>query len=116
MDAYRVTVKRPPEFLAAILEAVCGEAMVSFEGDLAVLRDAGLPGMSITETARLRRHTIAPTQEFAVVPVRSDTLPAMVSLCGRLGLRSRVLHVQIEEGGDLGRHTSVFLRNPRMGG
>jgi hypothetical protein len=101
MEAYWVDVRRPIEFLSAVLEAFCGQARLSLEGDLEALRGVSLPGASRDETSCLRRNTIWPKQDFIVVPLVREILPTLVALCSRLGLRRRVLHVQIEDGGAL---------------
>ena len=103
MEAFRVSVKRPIEFLTSVLEAFSSEedAKVSFEGDLQMLRNASLAGASTDETTCLRRQTLEPILDFLVIPLSRHNLRVLVSLCGRVGVRTRVIHVQIESGGVL---------------
>jgi hypothetical protein len=102
MDVFRVGVTRPVEFLTAVLEAFsgCESAKVSFEGDLEFMHEGGIGG-SVAETRSLRRQTIEPLRDFVVVPLSQHNLDILVSLCGRIGVRTRVHHVQIEASGVL---------------
>lgn len=103
MQAFRVRVNRPIEFLTSVLEAFSADeaAQVSFEGELRMLREADLTGTSSSETTCLRRQTMEPLQDFMVITLSPRNLPVLRSLYGRVGLRARVLHVQIEVGGAL---------------
>jgi hypothetical protein len=101
MARYSVEVARPIEFLAAMAEAYSGRGRLSLEGDLGALRGCDLSGASLDETPVLRRNTLEPQQDFTVIPLTEQTLPTLVALFSRIGLASRVLHIQIESRGAL---------------
>jgi hypothetical protein len=103
MQAFRISIKRPIEFLTSVLEAFSSDedAKVSFEGDLQMLQKVGLASVSLDETTCLRRHILEPMQDFLVIPLSRHNLQVLVSLFGRVGVRTRVVHVQIESRGGL---------------
>ena len=98
---FRVHVKKPIEFMDAVLRAYAGETRLSLEGDLAALGHDPWPGAGRDETAVLKRSTISPRQDFLVVPLGPETVPALLSLMHRIGLRRNVWHLQIEKDGQL---------------
>lgn len=101
MDAYRVHVKRPIDFLDVVFTCYAGESLVSFEGDLTVLRNGHMPGLSEAETACLRRQTVEPQEDFLVAPLTREALPALQAMCRRAGVRNRITHIEIEHDGEL---------------
>jgi hypothetical protein len=101
MQTFRVDVRHPVEFLGAVIDAFGEAARISFEGDLDVLRQVRLPGASEGETAALRRGTTTPSQDFRVIPLSREVVPSLLAVLPRVGLRSNVLHVQVEQAGQL---------------
>jgi hypothetical protein len=98
---YRVQVRKPIEFLKAVLPVFVGDARLSLEGDLSVFDENPPSGTTREETQILRRNTSAPKQDFAVITLDSRTLPHLLALLPRLDIRSRILNIQIEQGGAL---------------
>lgn len=77
-------------------------SLMSLEGDLSTIRRLSIPGESQRPTQLLRRRTDDPIQDFIVVPVTPETVAVLEKrLLPRVGLRNRVLHVQLESGGEL---------------
>jgi hypothetical protein len=82
----------------AMVEAFCGDAHMSLEGDLFCLRWEGGVAPHPRIAALLRRQTIWPRQSYAVLPLEPPTISEIVqNVLPRIGLRRRVIHVQIEK-------------------
>ena len=75
---------------------------LSLEGDLSKL-DASMKLIgSSEESSKLRRHTISPRQDFVILPLDDESIQLIEKRVLHLvGLRSRVIHVQIEQAGKL---------------
>jgi hypothetical protein len=93
-------VKNKNRFLLTVMNDLAGNAHISFEGDSKVLGLADLQGASQLENVVLKRNTLAPRQEFVIVPLDSSTIPAIFSKIGGTIPKS-VLHIQIEKNGRL---------------
>ena len=87
-------------FLLALMKELAGEARISFEGDLDGLALGSLPGASSEETDVLKRNTLLPKQGFVVLPLEETTIPKIFKAMGG-SIPRRILHVQIEKGGNL---------------
>jgi hypothetical protein len=86
--------------LLALMEALAGDAHLSFEGDLHGFRLREIAGAIDQETATLKRNTRWPDQDFVVVPLEPATVRPVFSAIGG-NVPRRILHVQIEKGGKL---------------
>ena len=93
-------VKDRTRLLLAIMQALAGDAQISFEGDLRHFRLSQFAGASQKETAALRRSTFWPKQGFVVVPLEPGTETAILSaISGQVP--KRIIHIQIEKEGVL---------------
>jgi hypothetical protein len=88
--------------LTSVMKLLVGNAHISFEGDLSQFPFASVPGASPDETDVLKRNTIAPPQDFVVLPLESDTIDEILrAFPQRGGVTTDILHVQIEKDGVL---------------
>jgi hypothetical protein len=87
-------------FLKAVMQELAGECYISFEGNLSALKFDGLRGASKEETQTLKRNTIWPKQDFIVVTLETDLIPAIMAAIGGTIPKS-ILHIQIERHGSL---------------
>ena len=99
---YQVRVREPVEFVRAALDHFQPDCLLSLEGDLSHCDTAHVPGASSEPTDVLRRSTISPKQEFIVLPVTAETRETISrEVLPQVGLKNRVLHVQVASGGRL---------------
>ena len=101
MDAgYSVVTRKASLLLNLVLEHFCGGAHLSFEGDLSQCDTSVLRDCSFTPTDVLRRNTVQPLGDFVIIPLDPDTKDTLLkSVLPRVGLRSRINHIQIEKDG-----------------
>jgi hypothetical protein len=93
-------VRNKNQFLSRVMEALAGNATISFEGGTSILGLSAIPGAQEEESSVLKRNTLAPRQTFLIVPLEPATLTAIWKGIG--GTVSRdVLHIQIDKGGRL---------------
>jgi len=99
-SAAKWKVRDKPGLLLAILEKLGGNVHMSFEGDLRGFGLDKFPGASDKETPILKRNTIAPRQDFLVVPLESsmahNIFPALSG-----AVPQRIIHIQLEKDGVL---------------
>jgi len=95
---YKIKDKRL--FLLAAMELLAGDAQISFEGELSATKLSSVPGATGDETEVLTRNTIAPRQDFCVLPLDAGKARAILIALGGT-IPRRVLHVQIQKGGKL---------------
>jgi hypothetical protein len=102
MASHLLNVREKPAFLHALMRELAENAHISFEGDLSSCRGLfELPGASSLETA-LRRNTIAPVEEFVVLPLESDTVSWIFQrVQAKRCLVEQIIHIQIEKEGVL---------------
>lgn len=96
-DQWRVQDKS--RLLLFLMNELSGSAHISFEGVLprAILE---LPEVSLTEPGVLKRGTLQPLQDFAILPLEATAIPDIFRAIGGTFPRS-ILHVQIEKEGKL---------------
>jgi hypothetical protein len=93
-------VRNKNAFLIAVMEELAGNAEISFEGDLGNLQLKELPGASNTETTALKRNTLWPKRDFAILPLELSTIKSTILAYG--GTVPRVIeHIQIAKAGKL---------------
>jgi hypothetical protein len=76
-------------------------AFISLEGDLSGWQLNAIPRIAREPQGALRRQTRQPTLDFAILPLRDDTSPAIFKEISRLGVSKQILHIQIETAGTL---------------
>ena len=84
--------------LLALMEQLEGNAHVSFEGNLRSVRLSSYPGVSFEPTSALKRNTLWPKQDFAVIPLERSSSKEIYAELGGV-VPKVVLHVQIEKNG-----------------
>ena len=101
---YYIDARDQPGLLWAVLRAVGESAHVALEGDLQNTGLLGLPHASFDETETLRRQTLVPRLDFVVLPTAIAVvteLKSRLSAPGLFGQGGALIHVQIEQRGDL---------------
>jgi hypothetical protein len=87
-----------------VLRAVGEAAHIALEGHLQDTGLLGLPQVSFDETETLRRQTLVPRLDFVVLPTTIavvSELKSRLSAPGLFGLGGALIHVQVEQRGDL---------------
>lgn len=102
---YRLRTKHKPRLLFAMMHALASDdAVICFEGWLALTDLAKIEGVRLNETDVLRRQTLEPRMDFLVLPLTQASLPAIekavnskIAFSGCAG----IVHVQIESHGQI---------------
>ena len=84
------------------MDALCGASALSLEGQLSKVSGtiAAMAGVGDDETPVLKRNTIAPIQDFVVLPLEWDTVETLkTTILNHLNLNDDVIHVQIAKDG-----------------
>lgn len=98
---YGIDVRKPIEFLTAMIEIFCGGSHISFEGDLSQSKFWTIEGVSTEPRGMMQRNTISSIYDFVILPLEQDTKKVIIRTLPRIGLRSRVAHVLIERDSEL---------------
>jgi hypothetical protein len=93
-------VRGKGQLLLVLMEALEGNAHISFEGNLRSLPLSSYPGASSEPTDALKRNTLWPKQDFVVVPLEPSSSTEIYAALGGVIPRT-VRHVQIEKDGVL---------------
>src|SRR5262245_43183850 len=94
-------VRDKPAFLHRLMVEFAGEAHVSLEGDLSSCRFPDELVVARDETSVLKRGTLVPRQDFAVLRLTPETIEPIFEQVMTAGLRRAIIHVQIERNGTL---------------
>jgi hypothetical protein len=101
-EKYWLVPRDKAALLIAMMKALAGNAHISFEGNLSRCEFPPELHRSVEETATLRRGTIAPVQDFVVLPLEQETIrPILDTVLPDSRFMNDVIHVQIEKGGTL---------------
>jgi hypothetical protein len=73
-EKYWLVPRDKAALLIAMMKALAGNAHISFEGNLSRCEFPPELHRSVEETATLRRGTIAPVQDFVVLPLEQETI------------------------------------------
>jgi hypothetical protein len=92
-------VRDKTRLLLFLMNELAGAARISFEGVLP-RKILEFPGASAMETGILKRGTLSPLQDFAILPLDETEIPDIVSAFGGK-IPSSIIHVQIEKHGKL---------------
>jgi len=99
---YFLNVHRPVPFMNSLVEAFCGDAHISLEGDLSNLRWTGRLQPNPRIGVLLQRQTFWPKQDYATLPLEEGTLVEIKeNVLPVVGLAEQVIHVQIEQHREL---------------
>ena len=102
MMGYRLEVKNSVELVKAIVELFCGNARLSFEGQLKEKDFSWVEGITTEPTNVLQRHTLEPELAFVILPVETKTKEVIKQkILPQVGLRQNVIHVLMEKEGRL---------------
>jgi hypothetical protein len=103
MDAkFWLNAKDRMALLTAMLHELCGNAHVSFEGDLSKLDFSVIPGSTTEENETLKRATLLPELNFMIVPLEINTIPLILDqlvLSKSTDLWIDLIHIQMEKNG-----------------
>ena len=101
-ECYSLVARDKPGLLIAMMRALAGNALISFEVDLSPCQLWTIPGASAEETGSLRRNTLVPRQDFVVLPLEADTIrPILAEIIPEGRAVHDVVHVQIAKNGRL---------------
>jgi hypothetical protein len=98
---HALNVRDKPAFLHSLMIGLAGNAHMSLEGDLSRCRFGDGIVVTREETAILKRNTLAPIQDFAVVRLVPETVAMIFKQVMAAGLSRAIIHVQIERNGVL---------------
>jgi hypothetical protein len=98
---YSVNVKDKPSFLLRLMEEFAGAGRLSLEGDLSRCSFADDLVIARDEVGVLKRNTLAPKQDFIVLPLEPGTISPIFKQVMAAGLSRAIIHVQIESAGTL---------------
>jgi hypothetical protein len=101
-DRYWIVARDKPGLLRAIMQALAGDAHISFEGDLSRCSFDEELRPSPHETPALGRHTAYPVQDFVVLPLEAMTVqPILKVVLPDRRFMDDILHIQVERKGRL---------------
>ena len=99
---YWLTVRDKPGLLVAMMRELAGNANISFEGDLSRCRLSIIAGVTQSESDVLTRNTIAPRQDFIMIPLEPHTIrPILNEILPEARVVHDIIHVQIEKNGEM---------------
>ena len=99
-EQFWLIVKDKPVLLASVMNALCGNAHISLEGDLSKCDFSHIPGTISTETQSLPRNTLWPKQDFVIIPLEPHTIQSILAQLKHLGRDLHaIIHIQIEKNG-----------------
>ena len=98
---HSANVRDKPAFLHRLMIELAGNAFMSLEGDLSHCQLSDGIVVTREETAILKRNTRAPIQDFVVLRLVPEAIPAIFKQVMAAGLNRGIIHVQIERDGVL---------------
>jgi hypothetical protein len=99
-EKFWIITKDITTLLTAMLHELCGNAHISFEGDLSKHNFSFIPGIMSVETEVLKRATFFPKQDFIIVPLETNTIPLILDqLMRSKDVWRDIIHIQIERNG-----------------
>lgn len=94
---YHLVVKKAIQLMELVIPLFNNNASISFEGNLCSYDFSLFEDTTQKETLNLRRNTIAPKQDFIILPLNSKAINFLTTdTFHRIGLRNKVIHIQIE--------------------
>lgn len=88
--------------MQSIVDFYCGNALISFEGDLSTADFGEIPVVSNQPTELLRKGTISPLGDFVILPLEEETLALIKKrVLNYIGLQKKVDHILIAKSDKL---------------
>ncbi len=101
-EGYHLIARRPLALFERLLDRFCGNAHISFEGDLSKCDLRRIQVVSREPLGVLRSNTLYPKLDFVILPLEAETIEILKrQVLPRIGIRKRVIHTLIEKGGKL---------------
>lgn len=102
LTGYSIHVKKRIPFMQSVVDFYCGNALISFEGDLSTADFGEIPVASNRPTELLRRGTISPLGDFVILPLEEETLALIKKrVLNHIGLKNKVNHILIAKSDEL---------------
>ena len=98
--AHQISVRKKVDFLRRIAFELIGDSLMSIEGHLSQYQFDGRDVVARQETGILKRSTVSPQFDFAVLRLEGDTIDRVFKGLVALGFNA-IVHVQIERNGIL---------------
>lgn len=100
--SYWIKPRDETALLRAMMQALAGDAHISFEGNLSRCTFADSLEPSGDETEALRRQTFRPELDFVVLPLRPEGVePILAVVLPERRFQDDIIHIQIERRGEL---------------
>jgi|RhiMetdeSRZDD1v2_1073273.scaffolds.fasta_scaffold386440_3 hypothetical protein len=101
-DRYWIVARDEARLLMAMMRALAGSAHVSFEGDLSRCEFPLELGPQANETPTLKRQTLIPQLDFAVLPLEAQSVQSILDVVlPNRRFMNDIIHIQIEKNGRL---------------
>jgi len=101
-EKYFIVAKDKASLLERMMEALQGNAHISFEGNLSKCDFSKIPGASSQETEVLKKITFFPVQDFIVLPLEKEIIRLILYQVLPNNRFSRdIIHIQIEKNNSL---------------
>lgn len=107
MEGYSIEVKRPLEFMRAVIDALQGDdAIIALIGDLSKFDPRGIDGVqgkaALAEKSPLLARRLAGYPNIVFFPLtEQNKLSFLTGILPRIGMRTRIWHTLIEQAGQL---------------
>jgi hypothetical protein len=99
---YKLVVNETIKLMEAMLQEFAENGRLSLEGVLKYLNLKRLHNISRWPDGALRRNSSESTDDFVIIPLDSATVQFLIkSVLPSVGIRRRIVHVQIEQNGRL---------------
>jgi hypothetical protein len=97
----KIRVKKPVLLIESIIRELHGNAYLSLEGDLAEIYRANIRIFSEEETSLLKRQIKQMQAGFIILAINDDTKDEILRILPAIGIKKKVVHIQIEKDGEL---------------
>jgi hypothetical protein len=104
MKTFLLNVKKPIELVSAILDKFVGDSYMSLEGDLSSVNISELEVLPEGEINTLKRqdtYAWPKIPDLVVFRLTQNNVDKLKSFLPRIGIKSRVLHIQVVHDGQL---------------
>ena len=95
-EKFRLKPQNELALLETMMRALAGEeAFISVEGDLSGRQLQEVPKIGGDQISSLKRQTRVPVLDFAVLPLRDESVLPIFQQIVRLGVTDSIVHIQI---------------------